>query len=958
MSEVQEQTQNVHKLAEALILARSALAGAEAAAKEYNAAVASGAQQAELAAAAVHEANVVTARAASQAAEATLKAAVDGTTARRAQEQAAREAAAAERAAAEVTRRAAEQEREARREAARVAQAAAAAEAEAIRHAAEIEKAARREAAKVAQQAAAAEAAAAAAKAKAERDAAEAIKQAERDAAAAYKQAEQERAEAWRQAEARGRALEEANKRRQAEERAASGGSSVSLRGIGAAAATVAGSMAAMGAAAMGAYSVLSQATAEYARHDRALRLLGNSYAAVERATNGAMSAEQALNLQGQIQTAGVRVNAEQLGLLARAAREYALATGNDASQAVEKLSNAIVNNSEDALSELNLAQARSTNSTQTLANMTALLAERYRGLAPTAQQADERVQSFERAAKEAGNTLLTVVARGAEGALGALFSLGGGSETVTQTLKDMSREVRDLMNSTGEASVAAVQAAARARTQFEIDRRAFQSSSMMQGSGLVIPRAQELNDAERQSISQLFGEASRLSNEVFQQRLREILELHEKNAQAARDEREQAEQTARNRRDFSELNAMVEKEASEDRRQHAGDELGLLRQQAQQLGLRVNLTQQAVTPQQRMNFLQREMLRLTQDETRNRDAIAKNLREQIQLRSAQVQHSATDARQAAREREELRRVSQELNELYGDAERLEAKIQTVDQRAGESSIEWLRRRIEAQRAVNTAAEEGLSTAKEELALLQEKAEAEAARARAAADEANQRDIDNQRAKQAAQFELNSQAAARARADSLDQRLRDSFGLAQDQTTTTTQAMVEATRAGAGSIRELAESSVNALITASQRGEDAGAVLAAEIDKWATAKAVQWGMQSAESFAGAGLAYFIRPDAVPGLLAAGAGYAALALGAGVTAAAIPDAPAGGSAGGARAGEVSGAIGMASARNDNAAGMRDRPAINVNISGVMANEQTQAVLFDAFRQLQDRGFMTG
>jgi len=728
----------------------------------------------------------------------------------------------------------------------------------------------------------------------------------------------------------------------------------VSLRGIGSAATAVAGSMGAMAAAAGIAYAALSQATAEYARHDRALRLLGNSYAAVERATNGAMSAEEALNLQGQIQTAGVRVNAEQLGLLARAAREYALATGNDASQAVEKLSNAIVNNSEDALSELNLAQARSTNSAQTLANMTQLLAERYRGLAPTAQQADERVQSFERAAKEAGNTLLTVVARGAEGALGALFSLGGGSESVTQTLKDMSREVRDLMNSTGEASVAAVQAAARARSQFEIDRRAFQSSSMLSGSGLTIPQASQLNDAERQSITQLFGEASRLSNEVFQQRLREILELHEKNAQASRDEREQTEANARARREGAELNALLEKEGREDRLRHQGDELGMLRRQAEQLGIRLNMQQAAITPQQRLNFLQRELGRLLQDEERNRADIAKNLREQVQIRSAQVQHSATDARQAAREREELRRVAQELNELYGDADRLEAKIQTVDRRAGEGAIEWLRRRVEAQRAVNTAAEEGLQTAKEDLALLQDKAEAEADRARAAQDEANQREIDNARAKEAAAAELNAHAVALRRADELEQRMRESFGLAQEQAMTTTQAMASGAKNATDAFGELAKGIIDAGLASAANGTDAGAAIAKYVDEWAAAKAVQWGLQSVEALASAGIAYFIRPDAVPGLLASAASFAGLAAVAGITAAAIPNAPAASSGSGAGGGDRL----ASSSRSERAMESKGAPAMVFNVSGFTSTESAQEGIVRALQDAQRRGILPG
>ena len=125
-------------------------------------------------------------------------------------------------------------------------------------------------------------------------------------------------------------------------------------------------------------------------QNERTIRRLGAAYSEVSAQTSGAISAQQALTLQGQLSQAGVAVQSRQLGLLARAAREYADATGNDASEAIEKLTNAIVNNSADALSELDLSQARATTSTQTLANMVRELETRYRGVAPAARTLNE----------------------------------------------------------------------------------------------------------------------------------------------------------------------------------------------------------------------------------------------------------------------------------------------------------------------------------------------------------------------------------------------------------------------------------------------------------------------------------------------------------------------------------------------------------------------------------------
>lgn len=182
-------------------------------------------------------------------------------------------------------------------------------------------------------------------------------------------------------------------------------------------------------ATAFGGLAVAGVAVAAAAeRQENALRRLGSAYDAVSVATNGAFSAQQALTLQGQIQAAGVRVNEQQLGLLARAAREYAQATGNDASEAVEKLTNAIVNNSEDALSELNLSQARATNSTQTLANMTRELEARFRGVAPAARTLNEDLSKLPDVLTHIGNAAAQAAAGGLRSFVDALW--GAGSAT------------------------------------------------------------------------------------------------------------------------------------------------------------------------------------------------------------------------------------------------------------------------------------------------------------------------------------------------------------------------------------------------------------------------------------------------------------------------------------------------------------------------------------------------
>lgn len=186
-----------------------------------------------------------------------------------------------------------------------------------------------------------------------------------------------------------------------------------------------AGQIATVGAAFAGVAAAGVAVMAHAEQQEQAIRRLGAAYDAVSAATNGAMSAQQALTLQGQIQAAGVRINSQQLGLLARAAREYAQATGNDAAQAVEKLTNAIVNNSEDALSELGLAQARATTSTQTLANMTRELENRFRGVAPAARTLNEDLEKLPQVMSYIGNAAAQAAAGGLRSFIDALHGAG-----------------------------------------------------------------------------------------------------------------------------------------------------------------------------------------------------------------------------------------------------------------------------------------------------------------------------------------------------------------------------------------------------------------------------------------------------------------------------------------------------------------------------------------------------
>ena len=239
-------------------------------------------------------------------------------------------------------------------------------------------------------------------------------------------------------------------------------------------------------------------AMAAQEREENAIRRLGAAYDAVSAATSGAVSAQQALTLQGQLQTAGVRVNAQQLALLTRAAREYALATGNDAQQAVEKLTNAIVNNSEDALSELNLAQARSTSSAQTLANMTRELEARFRGVSPAARTLNEDLEKLPQVMSYIGNA----AAQAAAGGLRSFIDMLHGAGTAAAVW-------RDIVNLPDDQRTIARQQATDARQAGLADRRRAMLDRMNR-AGVAIPESLRsqlgygLNNADDRELASL----------------------------------------------------------------------------------------------------------------------------------------------------------------------------------------------------------------------------------------------------------------------------------------------------------------------------------------------------------------------------------------------------------------------------------------------------------------------
>lgn len=92
----------------------------------------------------------------------------------------------------------------------------------------------------------------------------------------------------------------------------------------------------------------LVEGAARAEAHTRALEQLGTAYGAVQQATNGAVSAEQAAAVQQRALQSGVRLTAQELAAVTARAREFARSTGTDLDQALEQLTDQLVDPGEE----------------------------------------------------------------------------------------------------------------------------------------------------------------------------------------------------------------------------------------------------------------------------------------------------------------------------------------------------------------------------------------------------------------------------------------------------------------------------------------------------------------------------------------------------------------------------------------------------------------------------------
>lgn len=688
-------------------------------------------------------------------------------------------------------------------------------------------------------------------------------------------------------------------------------------------------------------------AAAESERHSQRLASLGSAYDRIRDATAGAMDAQVAFNMQFALADAGIAQADSHLALLARTTREYATQRQVSQDQASSVVQRALAGDAQ-AAAQLGVNLNGVTDAAQRQVVVLRALEEQQRGHAVAARNATEEAQTQEQAWNSLGNGLKQI------GAL-ALHPL------VSMT-RDLTRAQEQWNNSQAETARytdAAGQAAQRQAQQLERTAAIVREQRALAQAAAADARRDASVQLQmgQQELDRLGVHIEALGQAISAEDQLRMATMAAHDIERRAGEESSAFDQRRIRAQQDLVNALRRKNDESNRsdaRRNAEAELGLLVHQMRAHGSVIDARIRSISPMQRVRDLAREIAEFSRREGEDADAT----RERLANLARSLNSAEQAANQEARQAQETLAARREERDLLTEAENLHAKRASVERMAGETALDYLRRRNEAQRELNQLAQQGADEARtafnefaqrtrDQLALERQKEEEVRAAEVARTTRRNAERADKEREQAQLRADTNEARFAAERADALDQRIRESFNLAQEQSTTATQAMAAGAKTAYDAFGELASGIAGAVKAAADKGEDAGAAVAKYVDDWAGAKAIQWGLQAAEALAGAGVAYFIRPDAVPGLLASAAQYAGLAAVAGVTAAAIPNAPttgAGGAAGGDRL--------AASSRSESSANAKG-PSYVINVSGFVTREDVEDGLVRAMRSAQSR-----
>lgn len=233
--------------------------------------------------------------------------------------------------------------------------------------------------------------------------------------------------------------------------------------GIAAGAAGIAGA-----AAAVVAFSFkVAELNAQFETSQRAATLLGSAYAQVELSTRGAVSAQTALRAQQTLVQSGLQLTGAQLGVVTRAARDYALATGVETTQAMEQLTDALRTGSSEGLGRFGIAIADTGSRASNFTNALNTLATAQSGQSAAALTSAESLDRFKTGLTFLGGEIASFLAGQGSGLLQWVTTIGERSNSSRYGLTGLIAEISERAGvAAGNATGAAASAAGDARRE------------------------------------------------------------------------------------------------------------------------------------------------------------------------------------------------------------------------------------------------------------------------------------------------------------------------------------------------------------------------------------------------------------------------------------------------------------------------------------------------------------
>jgi len=630
---------------------------------------------------------------------------------------------------------------------------------------------------------------------------------------------------------------------------------------------------------------------AETYLYNQRVAALGASLQSMRQATSGAVETQVAFNLQQALAEKGLIATDRQMAVLARRVREYAQERQVSQSEASAVVQRAL-DGDVQAANSLGVSLANATTATQRHAAVLSQLEARQRGAAVATRDAAEQARINEQAQARSGAAIQKFVTEALGGPLIAAYDGAVRALASFNTYLDENRTLTaQEIEVRNRANAALAETARRTREQQALQDLAAATARRS-------AQAQQ-NAADQQLRDLNLLSTSKTANTTAETQLADAIR---RRGEAAR---------------------------------LAGETEDAFAQR------RLALTQEVITAEQRLTAERDRQAQVGKEQTRIANEERESARQAAQQASQALRQQTADKQRQMDVEQEFHRLNIELmREGAMDRE----TVSVLERRRFETIAEFRAREVQA--------------AREALEAIHAQRQAEAQAFEAFLEQQRQRlqlERENAQAKEAAAQAERNRAKEQAGQDELAARLRGAFGLAESEVETANQRLASAAKIGADTIGELFSGSLQAAVDAAKGGEDAAAAVAKYVDEWTAGKAVQWGLQALEAVAGAGVAYFIRPDAVPGLLASAATYAGLAATAGAVTAAIPNAPAAG-AGGPTEGGAGGERMAGSTRSATAAETGPVAPIVFNVSGFTSTESAQEGIVRALREAQARGLI--